>query len=343
VSVAAGAEQTASSEIRRFTDPATEFPVLRLTNPAHSAWLPALNQSAAGRHGNLLLYVSDRSGSMQAWRMDAHSGESRRISQAEALDRTSVTLTPDQRAIAYLDGRSVTLQPVNSGRTRVAYRVPDTHDPAGAFALSHDGALCTVAEQAGGRYRLRLVRFAGNTAQTLFETGEALTDVAMRPTDSDVMYRSGGSFWLASLNGGKAKKLPLSGEIGPAYWSRDGRSILYLNTAESQIRQLEPETGNDVLVARTSRYVTFAPNLNQSVFVGVSGSKVSPYVMILLRTARRELALCEHRAKDAATANPVFSFNTQQLFFAGDAEGRPTVYSVRLERLLENTDEEAGS
>src|SRR5947209_11095655 len=104
-SFAATIEQIGSSEIRRYADAITEFPVVRLTSPAHSAWLPAYNQTAVARHSSVLLYVSDRSGSRQAWRMD-RSGESRRLTDAEALDRTSVTLIADQRSFCFVDGRS---------------------------------------------------------------------------------------------------------------------------------------------------------------------------------------------------------------------------------------------
>src|SRR5581483_8479014 len=138
----AAVEQSISSEMRRYTDPVTEFPVLRLTSPAYSGWHPAYNQSATIRRGNTLLYISDRSGSAQAWRMDTHNGESRRLTDAQALDRESVTLTPDQRSVCFVDGRSVGIHPLNGGRERVFYRVPDTHEAAGGFSVAHDGAFC---------------------------------------------------------------------------------------------------------------------------------------------------------------------------------------------------------
>src|SRR5579884_192315 len=57
----AATEQAASSELRRYTDPVTEFPVFRLTSPHHASWLPASNQIAFPRHSNALIYISDRS------------------------------------------------------------------------------------------------------------------------------------------------------------------------------------------------------------------------------------------------------------------------------------------
>jgi oligogalacturonide lyase len=341
-SLRAAVEQTASPEIRKYTDPVTEFPVVRLTSPAHSAWLPAYNQTAVARHSSVLLYVSDRSGSRQAWRMD-HSGESRRLTDAEALDRTSVTLTSDQRSFCFVDGRSIGVHPLAAGRGRVVYRVPDSHDPAGAFSISRDASLCTLAEKSGARHRLRLIRLAGNTAQTLFESDDDIHDVIQRPGGGQLLYRSANALWIATLDGGAGRKVITgNGDIGPAYWSRDGRTILYLSLAEAQpgaIREVEPDSGRDILVARTSRFVSFSPNQDDSVFIGASASKVSPYLLLLLRSARRELTLCEHRASTPNLVNPVFSSDSQQVFFVSDREGRPAIYSMRLDRLLEKTDE----
>jgi oligogalacturonide lyase len=186
-----------------------------------------------------------------------------------------------------------------------------------------------------------LIRFAGNTAQTFFESEQQIEDVAPRPGTAQLMYRSGGALWVATPDGGPGAKLgTAAGEIGPAYWSRDGKAVLYLHLeSPGTIRQLDPEMGKDTLLASTSRFVAFSPNVDDSVFVGVSGSKVSPCVLLLLRSVRRELTLCEHRSSHPETANPVFSADSQQVFFVSDREGRPAIYSMRLERLLEKTEE----
>src|SRR5260370_35301659 len=95
------------SEIRRFSDPTTEFPVYRLTSATHSSFLPALYNSAISRRTQFLLYTNDRDGTPQAFRMDLKSGESRRLTDAKALNASSCTLLPDDRSFCCLDGRSV--------------------------------------------------------------------------------------------------------------------------------------------------------------------------------------------------------------------------------------------
>ena len=67
------------SAATRYSDPATEFPVFRLTDPAHTSVLPPHYARAISRKGGFLLYASDASGSMQAYRMDLKSGQARML------------------------------------------------------------------------------------------------------------------------------------------------------------------------------------------------------------------------------------------------------------------------
>ena len=80
--VTAAKGQTFPSEVRRYADAATEFDVYRLTNAAHQSWLPASYERAVSRRDSFLIYSSDRTGSVQAYRMDLKSGQSRAITRA---------------------------------------------------------------------------------------------------------------------------------------------------------------------------------------------------------------------------------------------------------------------
>ena len=73
-------------------------------------------------------------------------------------------------------------------------------------------------------------------------------------------------------------------------------------------------------------------------FVGVSGSKASPYILLLLRLGKREMAVAEHRASNAKAVTVQFSPNSQRLFYQTDREGKPAIYSMALERFVEMTD-----
>src|SRR5262249_6141125 len=78
-----------------------------------------------------------------------------------------------------------------------------------------------------------------------------------------------------------------------------------------------------------------------SVFVGASGSKASPHVLLLVRAVKRELTLAEHRASDARMVSPVFAPSSQRIFFNSDRHGKPAIYSMQIERLVEQTEDTA--
>src|SRR5687767_6496430 len=107
VPAAAGKGEGFPSERRRYPDPATEFEVLRLTDPAHSSYLPGRYARAIPRNDEFLLFAGDRSGSLQAFRLDLKNGQTKQLTDAQNLDRSSLTLLPDGRSFYYLDGRSV--------------------------------------------------------------------------------------------------------------------------------------------------------------------------------------------------------------------------------------------
>ena len=87
-------------------------------------------------------------------------------------------------------------------------------------------------------------------------------------------------------------------------------------------------------------FASFGFNRDSSVFVGASGNAASPVVLILLRVTRRELTLCEHRASDPSAVAPQFSPDSQRIYFQSDREGKPAIYCMRVEKLVEKTEVE---
>jgi oligogalacturonide lyase len=107
------------------------------------------------------------------------------------------------------------------------------------------------------------------------------------------------------------------------------------------IRECSPDQNSDKLVARTSQFAHFGCNANTSVFVGASQNRAAPYILILLRLTRRELSLCEHRASNPAMVAPIFSADSQQIFFESDRDGKPAIYKVHVSQLVEETEPES--
>lgn len=327
---------------RRYADPATEFTVYRLTDPAWASGLAAYYQRTFARRGDFLLFWSDRTGSPQAFRFDIKNGETRQLTDAAALDPASITLQPDERAFCFFDGRSLRQASLSNLRDREVYRVPAGWERCPGACVSENG-YAVFGERARGGSRLRLTSLRGS-ARTLAEAAFEISDPIPHPRRGQVLYRQGDeALWLANTDGRQNRRLKLAdGRVGPANWSPDGKTILYLNfpgdrTQLNTIREFFPEDNSDRLVAKTSQFVHFGFNRDTSVFVGSSRNAGSPNVLLLLRVTRRELTVCEHRARDAAAVEPRFSPDSRRVYFTSDRHGKSAVYCVPVEKFVEET------
>jgi oligogalacturonide lyase len=337
--------QILPSEIKRYPDPATEFDVFRLTDPAHQSWLAGYYERSVSRRDSFLIYSSDRGGSVQAYRMDVKNGQSRLLTRAENLVRESLTLAPDERSFYYLDGRSVFLASLAGGHTREVHRIEDGFELGRGFSVSEDALYATLVEQKSGVNRLRLITLRTGGADTVVESADPISDPMPRPRRAGLLYRRGSDeLWLVNFDGGQNRKLRVAaGGVGPAEWAADGRTVLYLNfPAEprqlNNLREATPDTNEDHLIAPTSQFISFGRNADSSVLVGASGSKASPYVLLLVRAARRELTLCEHKASDPRLVTPIFSPNSQRVFFQSDKDGKIAIYCMVVEKLVSETE-----
>jgi len=318
-------------EFRRYADAATETPVTRLTDPAHTSLLPAAHLAAVNRHGSLLLYANDRSGQMQLYRMDLKSGVSHQLTAAEPVLPAAATLLPGERTIAYLAGRALMLRAIKPGAERVVYRAPEGFELTAGFSVSGDGVFAVLIERRSASWRLQRVLMLHGEATTLAESNDEIRNPVVRPETNEVLFRDGEKLRLQN------RTLAPASPVGQYVWSPDGASVLYLDPSDA-IRELNVTTGSDVLVSRTSRFASFGRNADASVFVGASASKASPAVLLLLRSVRREFTLCEHRATDPAFVTPRFSPNSQTVVFQTDKNGKMALYAVNVERLVERTD-----
>ena len=330
----------------RYADPATEFEVLRLTDPAHSCWLPAYYNRTLAHRGGFMLYSSDDAGAPQAYRMDLHSGESRRLTEAASLDVSSIAMLADERSLCYFDGTALHQVTLGNLRARQVYEVAEGWERCPGASAGHDGTVL-FGESRAGASRLQVVGLQKGAARTVTEAPWILSHPQARPKRAQILYRQADqALWLVNSDGAQNRRLPLAdGRIGPARWSPDGRTVLYLifpddATQLHAIRECSPDQNSDKLVARTSQFAHFGCNTNTSVFVGASQNRGAPYILILLRLTRRELSLCEHRASNPAMVAPIFSADSQHIFFESDRDGKPAIYRIHVEKLVEETEPE---
>jgi oligogalacturonide lyase len=336
---------TFPSDWRRYSDPTTELDVYRLTNPAYSSTMPAYYNRAIARSSDWMLFCCDRGGSRQAFHMDLKNGETRQLTEAEELDGASITLLPDNRSFCYFAGRSLHVANLAPPRERKLYQVPEGWDRGMGMSVAPDGTHATFAERRGEGSRLRMVTLSHGAAHTVVEGPVAIGDPIVRFRRAQILYRQADeALWLVDSDGKQNRRLKLAaGRVGAANWAPDGRTILYLNIPEDRtqlnaIREYAPDTDSDQLVAKTSQFAHFGFNRNTSVFVGASRNAASPDVLILLRVTRRELTLCEHKASHPETVAPVFAPDSQRIYFQSDRDGKPAIYCVHAEKLVEKTD-----
>jgi oligogalacturonide lyase len=296
------------------------------------------------RRSESLLYWSERfsdesPGGRQAFLLDLKQGESRQLTEAASVDSATLSLSPDERSFYFFDGPTLHESPLNAVRPREIHTVPAGAVRTG-FAVGTDGSVLFSERQNGVS---RIIGVARQQARRIIETDLEIEDLMARPRHSQVLYRTGGRFWLVSNDGsGKRELKTAAGETAGALWIPSGRTFIYLHVPEDPkelitLREYSPDEGTDKLLAKTSQFISASPNADASVFAGASRSRASAYVLILLRVARRELTLCEHRASDPAMVHPVFSPDSQNVLFVSDRHGKPAIYQVRVSRFVEET------
>jgi oligogalacturonide lyase len=329
----------------RYPDPATEFDVYRLTDPSYSSVLPAFYNRFIARNSAWMLFGCDRSGSLQGFRLDLKTATTRQLTEAADLDPSTLTLTPDNRSFCCFAGRSLLIVGVSSLHERELYRVPDEWERCPGLSVGPDGTHATFAERRGETSRLRMVPFAQGAARTVIEAPFVMSHPIDRPLRAQILYRQEDSaLWLVNMDGSQNHVLKTAeGRVGPANWAPDGKTILYLNYPADRrqlnnIRELTPDTATDKLVSNTSQFTAFNFNRDTSVFTGASRNAASPNVLLLLRITRRELTLCEHKASHPDTVTPVFSPDSQRLYFQSDRHGKPAIYDVHIDKLVEKTE-----
>jgi oligogalacturonide lyase len=340
---ATGKGQEAEGDRQRFLDPTTEFEVVRLTSTEYESILPSNTGRAVSKRADFLVCGSDRGQGMQAYRIDIKTGKTRQLTELSALEPETMTLAGNDRWLYAIDGRR--LLQINLGSLRER-QIAELTESARKLSVSEDGFNAAYAEKVDGKTRLRFLPTGKPVPQTVAEFDGTLTEVGVRPKRAGLFYVRDGSLWLASFDGRENRELKTPpGQVLEAQWSPDGRTVLYLHKPEgegklNEIREIVPDTNTDVLLAKTSQFVRFAPNGDASVFLGASGSKAQPTLLLLLRTVRRELTICEHKCSDARISNPTFSSNSQRIFFQTDRHGKMVIYSMAVDRLVDPTDED---
>lgn len=335
----------APGEFVAFNDPTTEARVVRLTHPASTSMLPAPANRFISVRNRFLICSSDRAGSMAPFRLDLHIGMAHQLAETGALIPESLCLDEKEHSLYLIDGNALREVGLQNRKPRTIAEEVSAFAPA-----------------AGGRFlvvRKRRLEF--------LDGGTLAEDVA----PFCLMRRDGGAcvflrqtsaqdreIWYAPMAAGSARPVLLAkGAVSDPFWSPGGKSVMFLREMDgpagrlseihevniegaviSQARTTAPNAyALEPCIAPTSNFAAFAPNGDASVFVGASRSRAQPTIILLVRSVRRELTLCEHRSSDPRSVSPVFSPDSRRVYFQSDREGKRALYSVNVELLVEPT------
>ena len=320
-------------EFVRFTDPITETSIVRLTNPRSTSVFPAATNRFVSAKSRFLIFSSDRTGKTAPFHLDLRTGTLALLAETTNLDTSSLCLDERAKLVYLLDGGKLIEVTIANKRGRTL------GEGISAFGIVSPSEFVVVKHG-----RLEQLDGSGVLAENVSSWcliqpgGKGCAFGRIGPANEQ-------EFWYVPLpNSGIAKpKLLASGRISNPFWSPDGQSLFLLrdveagNTFCSEIREVFPEAEEERVVARTSQFAAFAPNGDASMFVGASGSKAQPTVILLIRSVKRELTLCEHRASNPASVHPVFSPDSRRVYFQSDHQGKSALYSVNVEHLVEPT------
>src|SRR5271166_3673471 len=321
-------------EFVAMVDPATENLVIRLTNPTYTSINPPPQNLHVSSKSRFLLYGSDRMGAMSPYHLDLKTASVRQLADAKAFRPDTLAMDLEERTCFYVDGEA--LQQVNLGNLKARTLADDVSD----FHMNGSGNTLVVLR------RGKLERLDSDHGTILADN--VTSRGIVNPAGSNVCFAreegaSGTSLWRVAAEGG-APVLLAKGAVSCPFWNPDSGSLLFLRQMQgdrgmtTQLREVSLDGRDEGTVAQTSQFISFAPNADGSVFIGASRSKAQPHIVLMLRSPRREMTLCEHHSSHPDMVRPVFSPNSRRVYFASDRHGESALYVVNVELLVEPTE-----
>lgn len=216
------------------------------------------------------------------------------------------------------------------------------------------------------RCRLVVVDLATGRSRVVADTRHWLSHPQFRPGGRDILYVREGPpervdepFHLVSSGGKKRKSLRKregAEQLLHPYWSPGGR-VCYVHYPDeslghSTLRCLDPESGAERTISRCSGFGWLSGNADHSAIAGASRRPSGPNVYVLFTRLQREVTLAEHASSlrpypvagtddvdfFASRPEPAFSPDSLWVYFVTDREGKPALYQMRVEDLVEETD-----
>lgn len=219
------------------------------------------------------------------------------------------------------------------------------------------------------RCRLRVVESRSGKNWVAMETDNWLAYPQLPEDGNTILYahegpwhKVDGRLRMVGLNGENPRNLrPREGTegIGHEFWGVGEDNIHYVfyvfypdeTGRGATVRRIEESSGREEVVSRCTSFGWLQGNHDSSVIVGASRSLAGPNIYLLFTRLQREFTVCEHASSGkpypiagtnledrmASWPEPVFSPDSQWIYFTSDKEGKPAIYRMDVSDLVEQT------
>ncbi len=199
------------------------------------------------------------------------------MTESRQLDRQAATWSADDRTVFYVDGGRLFGASSGTLREQELFSPEAGGAVVGPLAPTQDGTALFFSTLEEGKRKLWRMRLPKASPELVTEEPAGVESPSPNPRRATVLWLNGaGECWIAAFDGtGKRRIESPPGRILQAFWSPDGRELLYLLDPgvageQVQIRTHDIDSRGDQLVAKTSQFARFAPNANATVFLGAS-------------------------------------------------------------------------
>lgn len=390
------------NEFEAFCDAETGARIERLTPRGAVCHNMRFNQRHVTRDGMFMLYSLERNGMRRICAMNLENGRSVQLTHGRDVADFTGVLSANDRYMYYLQANTVfRLDLLTLLRDRV-YAASGSWSIR-TFTVSRSGRYLAVTETEGSRVptflessdwtafslsplapptsRIVYVDVATGEANTVLEQKSWIGQAQIRPFhEQTILFCHEGPYdaidarlWLVEADGTRLRSPREQHRdtiITQEFWWPDGSRVGYYYAqtgpgGNPSLRNVDPDTGEEEIVASCSPYVHCMCGCQGRLIVGDSSGSIEPvhrlerddgldiaamadaeepgdYIYLVDTLMQREMKLCHHGSTwslrygntQDAHPHPYLSDDGRWVFFTSDRDGKPAVFRVDAGRFL---------
>lgn len=358
------------SEKMEYKDAETGKRITRLTGSSANDHHLYFTNSSFTPDGNTLIFVSERTGRVNIFRMDIESGKICQLTDGEEIYRFSPCLARSIRKVFYIDGLRVKSTDIHTLGENDILTLPPKSEPH-IITISGDDDLIAFAYRkniqfpAEGRaievFKLKsecaiiVAKTDGSKSWNVIEERNWISHTQFSPTDKNlILYCHEGKWedveqrmWLISTHGTGKRPLRIQkpeDALGHEYWTQDGKKVIYHGWTSKErkhiLGSINPN-GTGCVEISTPVCTHFCSNSDNSLIVGDGdrgkGDKRDDLFIYLLKVEGASInrwRIARHGTSwkgQITHPHPIFSPDDKKVLFTSDVEGTCNVYLVEME------------